>query len=204
MPDRERERQLITRIQQAIGTREGPDEALAEELDALFAEHQPMVTSLCRQLVPDRQRADEIAQETLLVAYRKLPEYRATTSFSAWLVSLARNLCGSEQDRRRDLLTEDGILDDPDPKLSVLREFTRAERLEVVRLASLALSPLHQEAVVLRYAHGVSLRQITQILDLDRPGGARALLTGARRELRTALMEVLADVQRGSSLRGSD
>jgi RNA polymerase sigma-70 factor (ECF subfamily) len=191
---------LIVRIQQAIGQREAPDEALGQELDGLFAEHQKLIAGLCRQLVPDRQRADELTQETLLVAYRKLPEYRGDPSFSAWIVSLARQLCSLERDRQRDLLAEDGILDELDPKLSVLKEFTRAERLELVSLAAQGLSPLEQETVVLRYVHGVSLRQLTHVLQLHQPGGARELLVRIRRELRRALREVLANVQHGTSL----
>lgn len=199
--DRERERRIIERIQQAIGSRELPDESLACELDELFSEHSQTITNLCRRLVPDRQRADEIAQETFFVAYRKLPEFQGNSSISAWLVSIAARLCQRARDPRSDPLREDGILDGTDPKLLVLEEFSLAERAEIVQRAALALGPVEQEFVQLRYIHGLSQVQIHGILKLDRAGDARALQIEVKRNLKAALLDVLAVLKHGSSLR---
>jgi RNA polymerase sigma-70 factor (ECF subfamily) len=71
------------------------DVALAAKGDAAAFEriyrcHVGQVWSLARRLL-GAANADDATQDVFLHAWRKLPQYRATGSFGAWLMTLARN-----------------------------------------------------------------------------------------------------------------
>lgn len=97
-----------------------PDGLLARDVDLLFAEQQARVQRLCRQLLRDPETASEVAQETMLVAYRRLPSFEQRSSFGTWVYGIARNLCRNRRRLRRELLSDDGVVDPPDPGQSVL------------------------------------------------------------------------------------
>jgi len=54
--------------------------------EQLVRRHQGMVRAqLVRLLQGDRARADDLAQETFLLAWRKLGQFRGDARFSTWL-----------------------------------------------------------------------------------------------------------------------
>lgn len=90
--------------------------AARRAVDALFAAHHDRVYWLCLRWTGEPERAAELTQDTLLVAYRRLPDVRPERgSFRAWLFGIARNLCRRATVRRRELLDEDGVMDAADP-----------------------------------------------------------------------------------------
>lgn len=181
----------------------GPDErdrarALAE---ALFAAHQDRVQRLCLRMTGDPERARELAQDTFLVAYARLPSYRGEGSFWAWLFGIARFTCLRAREKRQDLLTEDGLFDPSDPAGGVLLALRRQEREALLAAAAAAvLDPLEQEAIHLRYVENVEVEQITAILGLTDRSGARGLLQRCRRKLDRELRRRLLELGHGSSL----
>jgi RNA polymerase sigma-70 factor (ECF subfamily) len=55
--------------------------------------HQHRVFRLARRFFPRPQDVEEVAQETFLLAWRKLHTYRATAPFEHWLTRLCLNCC---------------------------------------------------------------------------------------------------------------
>jgi RNA polymerase sigma factor (sigma-70 family) len=77
------------RVDQALVTRAllGDDRRAFEQL---VRRHQGMVRSqLCRLLHGDGAAADDLAQETFLLAWRKLDQFRNEARFSTWLYRIA-------------------------------------------------------------------------------------------------------------------
>ncbi|HJN73025.1 MAG TPA: sigma-70 family RNA polymerase sigma factor [Myxococcota bacterium] len=68
-------------------------ERVADEVDALFAGQQDRVYAICLRFVGDPERARDLAQDTMLVAWSKLDAFEGRAAFSTWLYSIARNLC---------------------------------------------------------------------------------------------------------------
>src|SRR5262249_14251307 len=68
------------------------DGALPRHHDAWAAERARLVR-LCARLTGDAAAADDLAQETLLEAWRSQPALRDPDRFSAWLAGIARNVC---------------------------------------------------------------------------------------------------------------
>ena len=59
------------------------------EFSALVQKYQGLVYTVCHQLVPDAGDAQDLAQETFLLAWRKLHQFRGESRFSTWLYRIA-------------------------------------------------------------------------------------------------------------------
>lgn len=191
---------VLERLRAALAGREAPDPGLQVALDRLFAVHADAVRATCRALVRDPALAEELAQEALLVAWQKLPEFRGDAAFGTWLYGIARNVCRNALRRRRDALTEDGVLDPDDPQATVLSRMQREERELLLRDAAAAvLSPEEQEAVHLRYVEQLPQEAITDLLGIVEASGARGVLQRCRRKLERELRRRLDALGHGSS-----
>jgi RNA polymerase sigma-70 factor (ECF subfamily) len=58
--------------------------------EILARQHEPMLLAYVMSLVADPSLAEDIAQETFLIAYRKITELRKPELFGAWLRGIAR------------------------------------------------------------------------------------------------------------------
>jgi RNA polymerase sigma-70 factor, ECF subfamily len=203
--EREKELELIERVRAAVDGRGPAAPGLADEIDALFAAHQARVYGVCRHMVRDPEQAQELAQEVLLTAWRRLPEFRGEAAFSTWLYSIARHTCFNAIRKRQELLSDDGVLESTDPAAGVMSSLHRHQRQELLRLAAEAvLDPLEQEAVHLRYVEQLPQETITDLLDISDASGARGVLQRCRRKLGRELRGRLATLGHGSTfMRGS-
>jgi RNA polymerase sigma-70 factor (ECF subfamily) len=69
--------------------------------EQLLRRHQEMVRAQLRRLLDgDQARADDLAQETFLLAWRKLDQFRGDARFSTWLYRIAY-LCFLQAHRKR-------------------------------------------------------------------------------------------------------
>jgi len=177
--------------------------SLQVDLERLFASHRAQVLSLCRRLVSSDERAEELVQETLAVAWTKLPELQEGRRFQPWIFGIARNLARNARRKRSELLTDDGVLEPSSPEAGVLRALQRADREAVVSEALATLDPADAEVVHLRYVEGMAVRDIDALLKLS-GSGSRGVLQRCRRNLRKRVLEALASRGHGESLLHSD
>jgi RNA polymerase sigma-70 factor (ECF subfamily) len=79
----------------------------------LVQRHQGQVRSVLRRLTKgDAALADDLAQETFVLAWKSLKRFRFESRFSTWLYRIAFNAWQSEARRKREvLLDDDSILD---------------------------------------------------------------------------------------------
>ncbi len=73
---------------------------------ALVRSHERRVFSLAGRFFHQRHDIDDVAQETFLRAWQKLPSYRAEAPFEHWLTRVCLNVC-YQQLRRRHLPSAD-------------------------------------------------------------------------------------------------
>jgi RNA polymerase sigma-70 factor (ECF subfamily) len=131
----------------------------------------------------DRGRAEEMAQEAFIRAWRGLAQWRREGSFSTWLFALAANVYRSELKR---FPTETLPLDEaPEPAgpASQQRELEEQRRCEALRRALLALPPRYREPVILYYFHEQDVAAAARNLGLPE-GTLKARLSRARALLR--------------------
>jgi RNA polymerase sigma-70 factor, ECF subfamily len=155
----------------------------------LLERYEERVYIWCLRLTRNHEQALDLAQETLLLAYRRLDTFEGRSSLGSWLFIITRNCCCSALRRASPVWEEEDRLEsiaDPAPDPGELLE-RRIEEEELLNLARQHLEPREQEAIWLRCYEGLPVGEITRMLEVDGPSGARGLLQRARRKLRAAL-----------------
>jgi len=131
----------------------------------------------------DRGRAEELAQEAFIRAWRGLAQWRCESSFSTWLFALAANVYRSELKRfpAVNLPLEAA----PEPSGPALQHHALAEKSsqEAVRRAVLALPLRYREPVILFYFHEMDVAAAARTMRLPE-GTLKARLSRARALLR--------------------
>jgi RNA polymerase sigma-70 factor (ECF subfamily) len=159
-------------------------------LRELYAEHAaPLLSFVMRLTRGDRQRAEDVVQETLLRAWRNadlLSGWRETSP-RPWLVTVARRITidgyRSENSRPletfgRDVNNYAGASDESD---RVVRSMTVVQALQT-------LTPSHREILLETYFYGRTTQEAAATLGLPL-GTAKSRVYYALRALRAALQK---------------
>jgi len=194
------EEEVLERLRLVAGGEAPASASFAADLERLFARHQDRVYAICYRFAGDPEKARDLAQDTLLTAWRKLPSFRGESTFGTWLYGIARWVCLGAFRRKQDLLSADGLIDPASDDKNVLASMGRTEREELLRSAAAAvLDEQEQEAVYLRYVEQMPQDRITDLLGLTSASGARGLLQRCRRKLKAELRTRLAQLGHGTS-----
>lgn len=88
----------------------------AAGFSALVADYQQIVYRWALSLAADPDEADDVVQETFVIAYRKLASYDGRAAFSSWLYSITRR---AARQRRRSVARRRALIERragwPDP-----------------------------------------------------------------------------------------
>jgi len=152
---------------------------------------QSPLVHLAYRFCHDRGRAEEMAQEAFLRAYRGLKQWRKEAAFSTWLFALATNFYRSEL-RRIPALTVsiDAVREPADPRASD-GGLEDQDRDLAVRHAVFALPARYREALILFYFHEMDVPSAARSLGLPQ-GTFKARLFRGREILRGKLPRLLA------------
>ena len=144
----------------------------------------PLVT-LAYRFARDPGRAEDLAQDAFLRAYRTLPSWRQDSAFSTWLFSLALNLYRSELRR---LPQRTVSIDDVAELRSEagLPEFERSDRDRAVRAAVATLPEKYRDVITVFYFHRSDVALTARSLGLAE-GTVKARLSRGREVLRRKL-----------------
>jgi RNA polymerase sigma-70 factor (ECF subfamily) len=175
-------RTLVTRAQ------EGDADAFAE----ICRRYRPRIYALALHLTGDADDAEDIAQETFLRAYKRLPDFRGASELYTWIYRIGVNLSlNLQRDRKR---RRAASMDDPRVALAVQVDASgdprRAAELRQIYGRLLAaldqLSAPLRSTVVLVALQGLTHEQAGVVLDC--PSGTIAWrLHEARLRLAAAL-----------------
>ncbi|MES2359863.1 MAG: RNA polymerase sigma factor [Gemmatimonadota bacterium] len=167
-----------------------PDVRLAASGDRhaferLYRDNLNRVYAVCVRMCGDRMRAEELAQDSFVRAWERLPQFRGDSAFSTWLHRLTVNVVLEAQrsERRNRARTEsDDVLDEAPP---IVRREHHAEKMDLA-VAIAALPPGARAVFALHDVEGYKHEEIAEMLDIT-AGGSKAQLHRARRLLREAL-----------------
>jgi RNA polymerase sigma-70 factor, ECF subfamily len=160
----------------------------------LVEREQGAVFRACLRVLGRPHDAEDVAQESFVIAYRSLGGYRGDGPLGGWLLRIATRHAFRRLGQRRPA----GPLDDTieltigpltgDPLASALA----GDRQHLVRLAVAALAEPYRETIALRFFGGLALEEISAIT--GRP--INTVKTHLRRGLRRLRDSIDAEVAR--------
>ena len=151
---------------------------------------QSPLINLAYRFCRDRSRAEDMAQEAFLRAFRNLASWRQESAFSTWLFSLATNLYCSELRRIPPItLPFDEVHEPHDPR-DMGSDLAQRNQSAAVHKAVQTLPPKYREVLTLYYFHEMDVPTTARSLNLPE-GTVKAHLFRARNLLRDKLKPLL-------------
>lgn len=152
----------------------------------LVERHQSMIRSMLRRLTGDPAKADDLAQETFILAWKHLASFRSDARFSTWLYRIAHNCFLAEVRKRHDAPAppSDG---DGAEAVDAGRDHSEATvlRMDVDR-ALQSLSDAERAAIVQCYHNDLTHEEAALVLGCPL-GTVKTHVLRARQKLRAAL-----------------
>lgn len=185
-----------------------------DALGLLLAGERARLVRLCARITGDAEAAEDLAQETLVEAWRTLARLRDADAISPWLAAIARNVClrwmrqrGRELGRRVTSLDGGGDAGDEEPPLrgtlaaaasdgdDPLRALERGELAALLERALARLPAQTRTALVASYIEERPAGEIAVRLGLS-AAALRVRLHRGRQALRDVLEgELLSEAQ---------
>ncbi len=144
----------------------------------------------------DRGRAEEMAQEAFLKAYRSLASWRGEAVFSTWLIAIAINVYRSAMRRLGPAFVDLEAIAEPASPRGTADDLLGEDRAEAVRRAVSALPPRYRDPILLFYFGGMDLAEASRALRLAE-GTMKARLHRARELLRRRVGGLLSAAPAG-------
>ena len=169
--------------------------------EILVREHTSMLTAFIRSLIRDRSLSDDVFQETLLTAWKRLDDFDKSRPFGPWLRGIAANviLAAARQQRKVVWLSDEEVLVHLNQRCEQLHQApgdSFDEKLELLRGCVDGLPTPYREAVEAR-------------LNADDDNGVDALayqlgvnVETLKKRLQRARARLLECVQRKLAARG--
>ncbi len=155
----------------------------ADAFTELVRRYRDMVYGYCYHRTGSFEDARDLAQETFLRAYTRLSQLRDDSRLSAWLRTIAGNLCTRWFERRRELPVEEVPVEEP---------HAESPHAALVREALASLPENERLAVVLHYVNGYSYDDIAGFLEISKDA-VRGRLHRGREQLRTEMLRMTED-----------
>lgn len=159
--------------------------------EILVREHADMLTSFIRSIVRDAAAADDIFQESMLTAWRRLDDYDKSRPFGPWLRGIAaRTMLAWRRQRARSLtLCEEDILEHLGARCESVQSQpgdTWDEKLESLRDCLERLPEKYRVVIQQKYIRDVSVDELAVQLKLSSENLKKRLQRG-----RAKLLECL-------------
>ena len=153
----------------------------------------PKLRAFAISFTGNRDRADDLVQDTLMRAWANMDRFERGTSLNAWLFTILRNLFHSEyRKRKREVEDVDGFYA---ARLRTHPDQQAHLDYEDFRTALTKLHPDHREALLLVGAQGMSYEEAAAICNVPL-GTIKSRVFRARSRL-TALLNLNSDAEIG-------
>jgi len=151
---------------------------------------------ICK-MVPDRQQAQDLLQETFLSAYRGLGGFTGASSFSTWLFKIATNTalmflrkhqpeCIEYDDHLENVKKSDVVPSATAFVSTPLEMLLSVEGRKKIEEAIDSLPVLYRSVLILRDVEGFSIEEVSQITETS-VAAVKSRLHRARHAVREAL-----------------
>lgn len=167
--------------------------------EILVREHADMVRAFLLATLRDPGAADDLAQETFLVAWRNLERYDRKLPFGPWVRGIAGKLVLNHRRKlgRAKVCYFDSetlhLLDRSFETFTALKGDSFDDKLDELRRCMGVLTPAQHDAIALHYEHGLHCNQIAKRLGIGLEATKKHLQRG-----RAALLRCLESKARSA------
>lgn len=170
-------------------------------VERLLARYEARVYRYALRMCGNDPDARDVAQETLLTAFRNLSGFRGEAQLSTWLYQVARSHWIKQRRRGKwepgpsDYVDERAAQDVPDDRSPADQRTHARQVTEVIQAAMNTLGDDFREALVLRDVEELTAEEAAAVVGIE-VGALKSRLHRARLQLKQSLAAVLED-QRG-------
>ena len=157
--------------------------------DILVGEHADMLLAFIRCYVRDPGTVDDVFQETLLVAWQRLPDFDRQRPFAPWLRGIAFNVIRGQRRRgQREQVAwdEESFLRAVDDRFVQLHEQagdTFDEKLACLRECLADLPEEFRHPIELHYRESCQLKEVSEKLEISLELAKKRVQRGRKRLL---------------------
>ncbi len=137
-------------------------------MQVLFARHHARVYRFILRILGSEAVAEDLTSEVFLSVWQQAGRFQARSTFSTWLLAIARNKAMTELRRRHDLPDDGNNTDMADPADDPEVSYAVRRRGEILRKCLTRLSREHREIIDLVYYHEKSVQEVAEIMDIPR------------------------------------
>jgi len=169
------------------------DDALVREtlagslktFDELMLRYERLVCKVAMNYVKDRQSALDVTQNVFLKVYRNLASVKSEGMFKPWLLRITYNesINWLRKLKSHEEFEEMGEYDHADPGSNQELRMLDRESKSLLLKGLDALNPKYKLAVSLRYAEGMRIREIADVMECSE-GMVKSLLFRGVRQIR--------------------
>jgi len=177
-----------------------------EAFGQLVERYQSLLCSLAYSHCGDLARSEDLAQDTFVIAWRRLGELREPAKLRAWLCGIVRNLAAnaSRREWRRGGPAEplEAIPEQTTPEEDPAAQAVTHEEAALLWRSLAGLSATYREPMVLFYRQGRSVAEVAQAMELTEEAVKQRLTRGRamlRDELATLVETTLVRTKPGSA-----
>jgi len=154
----------------------------------LVKRHQSFVFTIALRYTPNREDAEEIAQDVFVKAYRSLADFRGESKFSTWLYTIVTTTCITFLRRKKldvHSLDNEKVFEVADSQNSSFRanQVEQKSKVQMINEAIKLLSVDDARIITLFYQGEQSLEEIGRIIGAE-PNTVKVKLHRARQRLK--------------------
>lgn len=157
-----------------------------EAFDQLVVRYQTKIYNMALRVTGNPDDALDVSQAAFLKAYDNLERFKPAHRFFSWIYRIGMNEALDVVGKRQKYAELD--LDLPAPAAGPEAESRGREAGRSLQTALMELTPAYRAVIVLRHFHGLSYREIAEVVGAPARTVKSRLFT-ARRELRRKLVE---------------
>lgn len=154
------------------------------------------VFQICFRMLGNRQEAEDLAQEAFVRAYVNIRSFNIQMKFSTWLYRIATNLCIDRLRKKKpdyyldaEVAGTEGLNMYSQIASDMAKPEEEVESLELqetIQVEIMKLPEKYRSVIVLKYIEELSLKEISEILDLP-VGTVKTRIHRGREALRKQL-----------------
>ncbi len=153
--------------------------------DMLYQKYWKDIKSYFKKRIPDASLADDLAQETFIKAFNALPRFIiSNASYLTYLLKIAHNVLATFYQKRRPTIALDGAASVENRAMKSV-DFAKLWDLETMWRLVLALPPIEQRVLYLKYKEDKTTKEIAQYVSKTE-NAIKLILSRSRKKLHTA------------------